>query len=326
MWDQIEEVAAIAQAVNPEIDNIKGELRRLVYNRFLRPRMRRASPDGENCWGLLPHSSLKARREAVLAKLRTKPPINLITLKEIIEAYMGVTVEIYLDGYTVKVRYRGESRIADLAPLYATAYETIPANLILEIAYVYVTWGEVLSKIVGEPPNRGAGINCEGETTMPAGTANLYVALPHYEYTVCVGSHRQHAGAGQQRPPFWVGKCTVLHIYKEGSRLHSRLPSCAPNTFGQAGWIRPPSLMQLLTSSALLGGGPGKQHMDLFLRYRSQTTCWRAQSRCHLRAFQSGRHPPWRAGHRRVRFWQTDRHLPPGKWRRRRFQEEDRCL
>ena len=95
------------------------------------------------------NSSLKARREAVLAKLRTKPPINLITLKEIIEAYMGVTVEIYLDGYTVKVRYRGESRIADLAPLYATAYETIPANLILEIAYAYVTWGEVLSKSWG---------------------------------------------------------------------------------------------------------------------------------------------------------------------------------
>lgn len=26
------------------------------------------------------------------------------------------------------------------------AYETIPANLLLEIAYAYVTWGEVLSK------------------------------------------------------------------------------------------------------------------------------------------------------------------------------------
>ena len=148
MWDQIEEVAAIAQAVNPEIDNIKGELRRLVYNRFPQAADEEGIARWEKLLGVSSplNSSLKARREAVLAKLRTKPPINLITLKEIIEAYMGVTVEIYLDGYTVKVRYRGESRIADLAPLYATAYEAIPANLILEIAYAYVTWGEVLSK------------------------------------------------------------------------------------------------------------------------------------------------------------------------------------
>ena len=148
MWDQIEEVAAIAQAVNPEIDNIKGELRRLVYNRFPQAADEEGIARWEKLLGVSSplNSSLKARREAVLAKLRTKPPINLITLKEIIEAYMGVTVEIYLDGYTVKVRYRGESRIADLAPLYATAYETIPANLILEIAYAYVTWVEVLSK------------------------------------------------------------------------------------------------------------------------------------------------------------------------------------
>ena len=58
MWDQIEEVAAIAQAVNPEIDNIKGELRRLVYNRFPQAADEEgASPDGENCWGLLPSTA-----------------------------------------------------------------------------------------------------------------------------------------------------------------------------------------------------------------------------------------------------------------------------
>ena len=85
MWDQIEEVAAIAQAVNPEIDNIKGELRRLVYNRFPQAADEEGIARWEKLLGVSSplNSSLKARREAVLAKLRTKPPINLMTLKEI---------------------------------------------------------------------------------------------------------------------------------------------------------------------------------------------------------------------------------------------------
>ena len=151
LLEQIAETAALAQAVNPELDAVKGRLRQLIYNRFPQTADEAGIARWEKLLGISSplNSSLKARREAVLAKLRTKPPINLMTLKEIIEAYMGVTVEICLDGYTVKVRYRGESRIADLAPLYATAYETIPANLILEIAYAYVTWGEVLSKSWG---------------------------------------------------------------------------------------------------------------------------------------------------------------------------------
>ncbi len=148
LWDQIEEVESIAQAVNPELDAVKGRLRQLIYNRFPQTADEAGIARWEKLLGVSSplNSSLKARREAVLAKLRTKPPINRMTLKEIIEAYMGVTVEICLDGYTVKVQYRGESRIADLTPLYATAYETIPANLILEIAYAYVTWEEVLSE------------------------------------------------------------------------------------------------------------------------------------------------------------------------------------
>lgn len=166
LWDQIEEVGAIAQAVNPEIDNLKGKLRQLIYNRFPQTADEAGIARWEKLLGLSSplNSSLKARREAVLAKLRTKPPINLLTLKEIIEAYMGVPVEIYLDGYTVKVRYRGESRIADLSPLYATAYETIPANLILEIAYAYVTWGEVLSQNWGTAKQRSWDQLRKGET------------------------------------------------------------------------------------------------------------------------------------------------------------------
>lgn len=87
-------------------------------------------------------STLQSRREAVKSKLMTKPPINLITLKNIIETYMGVIVDITIKDFIVTVKYRGVSKIADLNPLYATAYETIPANLILNIVYAFVTYTE----------------------------------------------------------------------------------------------------------------------------------------------------------------------------------------
>ena len=73
----------------------------------------------------------------------TKPPINVQTIKGIIEAYMGLAVEVTVAGYQVDVKYRGTSRISDLAPLYATLYETIPANLLISINYLYLTWPEL---------------------------------------------------------------------------------------------------------------------------------------------------------------------------------------
>jgi len=88
-------------------------------------------------------SSVEARREAVLAKLMTKPPINLAVLKGIIEAYMGIVVEIEVNLYRIYVRYRGESRIKDLTPLFVTVNDIIPANMIVYINYKYLTWNEL---------------------------------------------------------------------------------------------------------------------------------------------------------------------------------------
>lgn len=89
------------------------------------------------------NATLQARRDALKAKLMTKPPINLRVLKAIVEAYMGLAVDISVDGFMVKIRYRGESRIADLNPLIATAYEKIPANMLMDIAYAYLIWDEL---------------------------------------------------------------------------------------------------------------------------------------------------------------------------------------
>lgn len=145
LWEQIGEASAIALAVNPELDAIKGKLRQLIYNRFPQTADEEGIARWEKLLGISSplNSSMKARQEAVLAKLRTKPPINLLTLQGILEAYMGVPVTITVNDYTVHVRYRGESRIQDLSPLYATVYETIPANLIMTITYDYLVWEEM---------------------------------------------------------------------------------------------------------------------------------------------------------------------------------------
>jgi hypothetical protein len=89
-------------------------------------------------------ASLQARRDALRAKIMAKPPINLQSLQSVIEAYMGLPVDIELaDNYTVKVWYRGESRQADLNPLFVTIYDMIPANLIVEISYRWLIWNEL---------------------------------------------------------------------------------------------------------------------------------------------------------------------------------------
>lgn len=92
------------------------------------------------------NGSLESRRQAIKAKLLTKPPINLQTLKAVIEAYLGVGVNCSLleKPYTINVTYRGLTSIPDLAPLYQTIYELIPANMALEIAYAYIKWQEIL--------------------------------------------------------------------------------------------------------------------------------------------------------------------------------------
>lgn len=94
------------------------------------------------------NGSLESRRQAIKAKLLTKPPINLQTLKAVIEAYLGVGVNCSLleKPYTINVTYRGLTSIPDLEPLYQTIYELIPANMVLEIAYAYIKWQEILEK------------------------------------------------------------------------------------------------------------------------------------------------------------------------------------
>lgn len=73
----------------------------------------------------------------------SKPPINLRALEVIIEAYMGVQVQMEVENYLLSITYRGEIRQKDLAPLMETLYRLIPANLLVQIAYAYLIWDEL---------------------------------------------------------------------------------------------------------------------------------------------------------------------------------------
>ena len=144
-FQDVVEIDAIAGTVNIEIDKLSALVKGMVGNKSVATADEAGCARWEKILGVTTpmNSTLQARRDALKAKLMTKPPINLQVLKSIVEAYMGLPVTISVDRYTVKIRYRGESRIADLNPLIATAYEKIPANMLMDIAYLYATWGEV---------------------------------------------------------------------------------------------------------------------------------------------------------------------------------------
>lgn len=145
IFQGVVEINALDSTINIQIDKLNALIKDNINNKSVRFANEQGVSHWEKILGVTSplNSTLLARKEALKSKLMTKPPINLMTLKEIIEAYMGVSVDITVQDFTVKVKYRGTSRIADLNPLYVTAYETIPANLILDIAYAFVTFLEL---------------------------------------------------------------------------------------------------------------------------------------------------------------------------------------
>lgn len=142
---RIREFQILNDAVGPRLDEINAVIGQLVSHASISTADETGVLRWEKILGVSTplNSTLTARREALRARLMTKPPINLVTLKNIIEAYMGVGVEISIAEFIVRVVYRGTSRVADLTPLFVTVYETIPADLIVSIAYKYLVWDEL---------------------------------------------------------------------------------------------------------------------------------------------------------------------------------------
>ena len=145
-WRELLEIQAIANGVNIQLGRVLERISAGVANKSVSLAGEEGVARWEKILGVTSplNSSLQSRREALRAKLMAKPPINLQSFKAVVEAYMGLEVDVELGtDYTLRVWYRGESRQPDLNPLYATVYEMIPANLVVEIAYRWVTWGEV---------------------------------------------------------------------------------------------------------------------------------------------------------------------------------------
>ena len=145
LFDEVLEINVIDHCVNVQVDNLSNRIKDAINNKFVATANEEGLLRWEKILGVNSplNSSITARREALKARLMTKPPINLTTLRSVIEAYMGVKVDIDIQNYMVTVWYRGEIRVADLSPLYATVYEMIPANLVLEILYRYLIWDEL---------------------------------------------------------------------------------------------------------------------------------------------------------------------------------------
>lgn len=142
---EVREFGLLASAIDPELDELSKAIGLIVENKSVSTSTGAGLLRWEKILGASTpfNSTDRARQEALRARLMTKPPINLVTLRGIIEAYMGVEVEISVVDSVVRVVYRGTTRVADLTPLYATIYETIPAQLLVVITYKYVIWNEL---------------------------------------------------------------------------------------------------------------------------------------------------------------------------------------
>lgn len=143
------EVKALGDAVNIKINDIYATMELILNNAITDTMDEKIVARWEKILSISSpaESTLEARRNAILAKFKSRPPINLDTLKNIVEAYLGVPVDISTaeQDYVVTIKYRGLKSLPDLTPLYNTVYDLIPANILMEIIYAYVVWNEIQS-------------------------------------------------------------------------------------------------------------------------------------------------------------------------------------
>lgn len=144
------EVKALSTEVNVQIKDVYGAMEVLLKNVITNTMDEKVVARWEKILSITSPSeaTLEARRNAILAKFKSRPPINLETLKNIVEAYLGVPVDVKSNeqDYVVTIKYRGLKSLPDLTPLYNTVYQIIPANILMEIVYAFVVWDEVIAK------------------------------------------------------------------------------------------------------------------------------------------------------------------------------------
>lgn len=182
VFQGIKEMEELAKIINPYLDGLNAAVKKDTDNANVLYANEEGIARWETILGVSPPigGSLEERRNASLAKLRSRGIINLDALRDVVETYLGVPVEIeyqwnaqnatwaqvkeahgswgkvkarrwgdfYRTGepYVIHIYYKGVSKLPDLAPLYEMLYDLIPANLVVKVMYKYQTWGEAQAK------------------------------------------------------------------------------------------------------------------------------------------------------------------------------------
>lgn len=183
LYEDVLDVSALQESNSLEIDNLKKLVKQTVNNLLFEDMDLEGVRRWESIFQLpLPlDTGLLSRIDNIRAKLLTQPPINLAVIKRIVEAFLGVKVEVFVKNYILYIRYRGRiisirkwadvMRIyqnwkdvredsdtwenvmirgfvtqSELEPLYEMLYQIIPANLQIDFSYRYATWYEVMNK------------------------------------------------------------------------------------------------------------------------------------------------------------------------------------
>lgn len=176
------EMEYITSAENPEFEQIYELLDIAMKDQFVVTATEIGISRWEKILKIKPPSgsTLEQRRAAVLARLLSRMPINLEVVRQVVETYLGVPVDIHLwwnedirtweeieedfdtwdavsffnwedfymelEPYTILITYKNTIEVADVSPLIRMLYEMIPANLKVVVKFLYKTWEEVEEK------------------------------------------------------------------------------------------------------------------------------------------------------------------------------------
>lgn len=176
------EMGYITSAENPEFNWLYGILDTAIKDQFIVTATEIGISRWERILNIKPPagSTLEQRRAAVMARLLARIPINLEVVRQVVETYLQVPVNIYLwwnedirtwqeieddfdtweavsyydwedfymelEPYTILITYKNTIEVADVSPLIKLLYELIPANLKVIVRFLYQTWEEVEEK------------------------------------------------------------------------------------------------------------------------------------------------------------------------------------
>ena len=141
------EIKAIGTAIDIEMEKFYEIANQSIENRFTESMNLSAVQRWEKILQISSpiDDTLSSRRHAIKAKLLSQPPINISTLKRIVEAFLGVEVdiEVHKEPYVVHCTYRGITDLPDTTPLFKKIYEMIPAHMEVLLSYAYQTWQSI---------------------------------------------------------------------------------------------------------------------------------------------------------------------------------------